>query len=81
MSMDLSTRKTVSSQSMREESRSDRPVRRSLFRRLLRWGGFAFIFLAAIIFGGFLHFADSITTLKPPLEPKADAIVVLTGGY
>ncbi|SCB41534.1 Uncharacterized SAM-binding protein YcdF, DUF218 family [Rhizobium miluonense] len=79
--MDLTTRKTVSSQPLREQSSSDKPVRRSLFRRLLRWGGFAFIFLVAIIFGGFLHFADSITTLKPPLEPKADAIVVLTGGY
>ncbi|MDK4719849.1 MULTISPECIES: YdcF family protein [Rhizobium] len=81
MSMDLTTRKTVSSQPLQEQSRSDRPVRRSLFRRLLRWGGFAFIFLVAIVFGGFLHFADSITTLKPPLDPKADAIVVLTGGY
>ncbi len=81
MSMDLTTRKTVSSQPLRERSRSDRPVRRSLFRRLLRWSGFAFIFFVAIVFGGFLHFADSITTLKPPLDPKADAIVVLTGGY
>ncbi|MBN8951716.1 MULTISPECIES: YdcF family protein [unclassified Rhizobium] len=81
MSMDLTTRKTVSSQSLRARSRGDGPVRRSLFRRFLRWGGFAFIFLVAIVFGGFLHFADSITSLKPPLDPKADAIVVLTGGY
>ncbi|MDK4739823.1 YdcF family protein [Rhizobium sp. LEGMi198b] len=81
MSMDLTTRKTVSSQTLREQSRSDRPVRRSLFRRFLRWGGFGFIILVAVVFGGFLHFADSITTLKPPPEPKADAIVVLTGGY
>ncbi|AVA23184.1 YdcF-like protein [Rhizobium sp. NXC24] len=79
--MDLTTRKTVSSQTLREQSRSDRPVRRSLFRRFLRWGGFGFIILVAVVFGGFLHFADSITTLKPPPEPKADAIVVLTGGY
>ncbi len=81
MSMDLTTRKTVSSQPLRERFRSDRPVRRSLIRRLLRWGGFAFIFFVAIIFGGFLHFVDSITTMKPPLDPKADGIVVLTGGY
>ncbi|MDE1992439.1 MAG: YdcF family protein [Rhizobiaceae bacterium] len=81
MSMDLTTRKIVSSQTLRERFRSERPVRRSLFRRFLRWGGFAFVLIAAIVFGGFLHFADSITTLKPPLEPKADAIIVLTGGY
>ena len=81
MSMDLTTRKIVSSQTLREKFRSERPVRRSLFRRFLRWGGFVFVLLVAIVFGGFLHFADSITTLKPPLEPKADAIVVLTGGY
>nr|WP_155294158.1 YdcF family protein [Rhizobium rhizogenes] len=81
MSMDLTTRKAVSSQSLWERFHSDRPVRRSFFRRFLRWGGFAFVFFVAIVFGGFLHFADSITTLKPPLEPKADAIIVLTGGY
>ncbi|AYG61556.1 YdcF family protein [Rhizobium jaguaris] len=79
--MEMTTRKTVSSQTLQEGSCGVRPVRRSLFRRLLRWGGFGFIFLVAIVFGGFLHFADSITTLKPPPEPKADAIVVLTGGY
>ncbi|MFT4001653.1 MAG: YdcF family protein [Rhizobium sp.] len=81
MSMDLTTRKTVSSQALRVRTRGDGPVRRSLFRRFLRWGGFGFIIFVAIIFGGFLHFADSITTLKPPPDPKADAIVVLTGGY
>ncbi|MEZ2222905.1 YdcF family protein [Rhizobium sp. RCC_161_2] len=81
MSMDLTSRKAVSSQSLWERFHSDRPVRRSFFRRFLRWGGFAFVFLVAIVFGGFLHFADSIATLKPPLEPKADAIIVLTGGY
>jgi uncharacterized SAM-binding protein YcdF (DUF218 family) len=75
------TRKTFLPPTMREQSRSGRPPRRSLFRRILRWGGFACILCAAVLFGGFLHFADSITTLKPPLDPKADAIVVLTGGY
>ncbi|OHV18410.1 MULTISPECIES: YdcF family protein [Rhizobium] len=57
------------------------PPRRGLFRRLLRWGGFACVLAIALVFGGFLRFADSVTTLKPPAEPKADAIVVLTGGY
>ncbi|MDM9621513.1 MULTISPECIES: YdcF family protein [unclassified Rhizobium] len=57
------------------------PARRGPVRRTLRWGGFAVVIIAAIIFGGFLRFADSVTTLKPPVEPRADAIVVLTGGY
>lgn len=57
------------------------PARRGPVRRTLRWGGFAFVIITAIIFGGFLRFADSVTTLKPPMEPRADAIVVLTGGY
>jgi len=48
---------------------------------MLRWGGMASILAIALIFGGFLRFADSVTTLKPPLDPRADAIVVLTGGY
>ena len=61
--------------------RSDeRPVRGPV-RRILRWGGMASILAIALIFGGFLRFADSVTTLKPPLDPRADAIVVLTGGY
>lgn len=55
--------------------------RRGPVRRFLRWGGFAFVLVMALIFGGFLRFADSVTTLKPPAEPRADAIVVLTGGY
>ncbi|MBW9114490.1 YdcF family protein [Rhizobium cauense] len=57
------------------------PARRGPVRRMLRWGGVAFVLAAALIFGGFLRFADSVTTLKPPLDPRADAIVVLTGGY
>jgi uncharacterized SAM-binding protein YcdF (DUF218 family) len=81
MSMGWTTRKDLDAETWRERFRNDRPVRRSLFRRILRWGGFAFILIAAIVFGGFLHFIDSITLLRPPLAPKADAIVVLTGGY
>ncbi|EJL57567.1 hypothetical protein PMI09_00997 [Rhizobium sp. CF122] len=57
------------------------PARRGPVRRMLRWGGVTFILGIALIFGGFLRFADSVTTLKPPLDPRADAIVVLTGGY
>ncbi|OWV93078.1 hypothetical protein ATY79_27285 [Rhizobium sp. R693] len=57
------------------------PARRGPIRRMLRWGGVVFVLAAALIFGGFLRFADSVTTLKAPLDPRADAIVVLTGGY
>jgi uncharacterized SAM-binding protein YcdF (DUF218 family) len=65
-----------------ELARSDGgPARRGPVRRMLRWGGVTFILGIALIFGGFLRFADSVTTLKPPTEPRADAIVVLTGGY
>ncbi len=55
--------------------------RRGPIRRMLRWGGFTCVLATALLFGGFLRFADFVTTLKPPAEPKADAIVVLTGGY
>jgi uncharacterized SAM-binding protein YcdF (DUF218 family) len=64
-----------------ERPQGEQPPRRSVFRRIMRWTGFAVILAGAIVFGGFLRFADSITTLKPPVDPKADAIVVLTGGY
>ncbi|WP_337269407.1 YdcF family protein [Oryzifoliimicrobium ureilyticus] len=57
------------------------PMRRSPLRRMLRWCGFVCIVGAAILIAGFLRFADSITTMQPPADPHADAIVVLTGGY
>lgn len=31
--------------------------------------------------GGFLYFAETVAALEAPSDPKADAIVVLTGGY
>ncbi len=33
------------------------------------------------VFGGFLWFADSVATMRPPEGARADAIIVLTGGY
>ncbi len=30
---------------------------------------------------GFLQFADKVASLQPPASPKADAIIVLTGGF
>lgn len=55
--------------------------RRSPLRRALRYGGYAVLLMVALTFGGFLYFVDSVTTLAPPIDAKADAIVVLTGGY
>ena len=81
MSVGQTNRKIISPEPAQEGSRPDRPGRRSLLRRLLRWAGFTTVLFGAILFGGFLRFADSVTTLHPPLQPKADAIVVLTGGY
>ncbi len=42
---------------------------------------YAAILLAGLAMGGFLRFADTVANLTPPLNPNADAIVVLTGGY
>ena len=75
------TRNSLRQATTQEEAGGENPPRRSVFRRILRWTGFAVILTGAIVFGGFLRFADSVTTLKPPVDPKADAIVVLTGGY
>lgn len=42
----------------------------------------AFILLALVAsVAGFLQFAETVAALDAPREPKADAIVVLTGGY
>lgn len=50
---------------------------RRFARRLIM---LAFIGMA-VLGGGFLWFADSVTSLRAPDGVKADAIVVLTGGY
>lgn len=42
----------------------------------------ALILLVAVAgIAGFLHFAETVAGLEAPRDPKADAIVVLTGGY
>ena len=51
------------------------------FRRTLRYAGIFILLVTALLFGGFLWFADTVTSLKAPDGVKADAIVVLTGGY
>ncbi|WP_161974193.1 YdcF family protein [Rhizobium deserti] len=65
---------------------SDRPSRgwlsrKSRLRRLARRILLASLLVIAIVAGGFLWFADAVTSLKAPDGVKADAIVVLTGGY
>ncbi|APG85632.1 hypothetical protein SAMCFNEI73_Ch3027 [Sinorhizobium americanum] len=54
---------------------------RSLLRKILRRGFFVLLAFLAIFVAGFLHFADTVASLQPPATPKADAIVVLTGGF
>ena len=79
--MEQMTRDTPQTAATQQQAGGVNPPRRSVLRRILRWTGFAVILAGAIVFGGFLRFADSVTTLRPPVDPKADAIVVLTGGY
>jgi uncharacterized SAM-binding protein YcdF (DUF218 family) len=55
--------------------------RKSRLRRLARRILLAAFLVIAIVAGGFLWFADAVTSLKAPDGVKADAIVVLTGGY
>ena len=54
---------------------------RSLLRKILRRGFFVLLAFLAIFIAGFLYFADTVASLQPPAAPKADAIVVLTGGF
>jgi uncharacterized SAM-binding protein YcdF (DUF218 family) len=55
--------------------------RRSRARRVARRLFMVTILLGAVFAGGFLWFADTVTSQKAPDGVKADAIVVLTGGY
>lgn len=63
------------------KSRDSLLSRRSPLRRIIRIVILITIVCAAIMFGGFLWFADRVASMKPPLDSKADAIIVLTGGY
>lgn len=56
-------------------------VRAGVVRRILRYGGILVLMVLASLIAGFLVFADHVTNLRPPDNVKADAIVVLTGGY
>ncbi len=64
--------------------RSDGEGRRRRMRpaRLVVRVVLALILIAAVAgIGGFLYFAETVAALDAPRDPKADAIVVLTGGY
>ncbi len=55
--------------------------RRGPLRRFIRIAILVFVVTAGAVFGGFLWFADSVATMRPPEGARADAIIVLTGGY
>lgn len=42
---------------------------------------FCLLLLAVAAVIGFLYFAEAVASLEAPVNPEADAIVVLTGGY
>lgn len=50
-------------------------------RYILRVFFYLFITTVAFFIGGFAIFYQHVAGLTPPRDPKADAIVVLTGGY
>lgn len=50
-------------------------------RHILRIFFYLFITALALFLGGLAIFYQNIASLEPPDSPRADAIVVLTGGY
>ncbi|GAK72925.1 YdcF family protein [Agrobacterium rubi] len=55
--------------------------RRGRLRRFVRITILLCVVIVGAVFGGFLWFADSVASMRPPSGTKADAIIVLTGGY
>lgn len=56
--------------------------RRVSFRRqLVRLTFYVLLLVAGCATASLLYFADQVASLQPPENPKADAIVVLTGGF
>ncbi|UHS63573.1 YdcF family protein [Agrobacterium vaccinii] len=55
--------------------------RRGRLRRFVRATLLICLVVLGAIFGGFLWFADSVASMRPPSGTRADAIIVLTGGY
>jgi uncharacterized SAM-binding protein YcdF (DUF218 family) len=81
MSMDRMTPNQPLRDGDRPRSDAGLFARKGLIRRVLRYGGMLVILCTAVLVAGFLVFADSVTGMRPPETVKADAIVVLTGGY
>lgn len=52
-----------------------------LARHFLRLFFYLIITAVALFMGGFVVFYQHVASLQPPKDPRADAIVVLTGGY
>jgi len=70
----------------RHDPTSDSPrnpllSRRGPLRRFVRIAILILVVGLGGLFGGFLWFADSVATMRPPEGTRADAIIVLTGGY
>jgi uncharacterized SAM-binding protein YcdF (DUF218 family) len=68
-----------------EEMRTGRSYSRGRLSRVARYFlrviGFVILGTIGVFAGGFLIFFGQVASMKPPVNPKADAIVVLTGGY
>ncbi|HEV7317729.1 MAG TPA: YdcF family protein [Ensifer sp.] len=64
-----------------QEGADNRRRSRSLLRKILRRTFFVLLLPLAILVAAFLNFADTVASLQPPTHPRADAIVVLTGGF
>jgi len=55
--------------------------RRGPLRRFIRGFILLSLILLGVFSGGFLWFADSVASMRPPESARGDAIIVLTGGY
>mgnify|MGYP001005813498 FL=1 len=55
--------------------------RRGPLRRFIRGFILLCLILLGVFSGGFLWFADSVASMRPPESARGDAIIVLTGGY
>lgn len=55
--------------------------RRGTLRRVARAIILVGVLCVGLLGAGFIWFADSVASMSPPEKPKADAIIVLTGGY
>ncbi|NHT78137.1 YdcF family protein [Ferranicluibacter rubi] len=66
-----------------ERKRLARRTRRhvSFRRQLVRLTFYVMLVVAGCGTASLLYFADQVASLQPPVDPKADAIVVLTGGF